>query len=113
MANACAPSLTPDELARIGTSLYRGVAYNGRPAWQSWLADGLSVNSATVRRWLMSDAASRRAVPSHVAGFLLAAEGVAGHLALWERPRGTSIAGRMAELIASREGDQATGEEIA
>jgi hypothetical protein len=34
--------VSASDLARIGATLYRGVQYKGRSAWQSWLADGLS-----------------------------------------------------------------------
>ena len=92
--------LSSEDVARIGTSIYRGVVYNGSPAWQSWLADGLSVNSATVRRWLMDGAPSRRAVPAPLALLLLAAERVAGRLEMWSLPRGTLIVDRMAEVAS-------------
>ena len=98
MMNVQPPLLTPMDLTRIGTALYRGVAYNGRSAWQSWLADGLMVNSVTVRRWLMANTISRRSMPVPIARLLLAAEGVAEHLALWDQPRGTVIVDRMADV---------------
>lgn len=92
--------LSPKDIARIGASIYRGVAYNGAPAWQSWLADGLSVDSATVRRWLMVGARSSRAVPTPIALLLLAAERVAERLEMWRLPRGTLIVDRMAEVAS-------------
>jgi hypothetical protein len=92
--------LSPEDIARIGAAIYRGVTYNGAPAWQSWLADGLSVDSATVRRWLMDGAPSRRAVPPPIALLLLAAERVAGRLEMWRLPRGTLIVDRMAEVAS-------------
>ncbi len=93
-------SLSSKDIARIGASIYRGVAYNGAPAWQSWLADGLSVDSATVRRWLMDGAPSGRAVPTPIALLLLAAERIAGQLEMWRLPRGTLIVDRMAEVAS-------------
>ncbi len=96
-------TLTPAELTRIGTALYRGVSYNGRASWQSWLADGLAVDAATIRRWLMEGTNSRRSIPVPTAKFLVAAEGVAEHLKLWNQPRGTVIADRMADVILGAE----------
>ena len=95
-------TISPEDLARIGAALYRGVVHKGRPAWQSWLADGMAVDVATVRRWLMASAKSRRAVPPPVAAILLAAEQVAEQLCLWRQPRGTLVAHRMAEIISSQ-----------
>lgn len=91
-------AISPRDLTRIGSSLYRGVTYNGRPAWQSWLAEGVGVDAATVRRWLMEDKDSGRAVPAPVAVLLLAAERTGERLRMWEQPRGTTIADRMADL---------------
>jgi hypothetical protein len=86
------------DLARIGSTLYRGVQYKGRSAWQSWLADGLGVDRATIRRWLMDEAASRRSIPRPLALLLIAADRVADRLQMWDQPRGTLIVERMAEI---------------
>jgi hypothetical protein len=92
--------LSSEDIARIGASIYRGVTYNGAPAWQSWLADGLSVDAATVRRWLMDGAPSHRCVPTPIARLLLAAERIAEQLEMWMLPRGTLIVDRMAEIAS-------------
>lgn len=94
------PRMSAGDVARIGASLYQGVEYNGRPSWQGWLADGLVVDVATVRRWLMESAPSRRSVPEPIAVLLWSAEHVSNELCLWEQPRGTPIARRMAELVS-------------
>jgi hypothetical protein len=91
--------ISASEIAGIGINLYRGVEYNGRPSWQSWLADGLAVDAATVRRWLMTEMPSRRAIPQPIAVFLVAADKVADRLQLWNQPRGTLIAERMAQAV--------------
>ena len=94
-----AGGLSTAELIDIGTTLYRGVTYKGRPAWQSWLEDGLGIGSVTVRRWLMEDAASRRAASGPAAALLVAASRIAGELEMWDQPRGTLIVDRMAALV--------------
>jgi hypothetical protein len=92
--------LSSEDVARIGASIYRGVTYNGAPAWQSWLADGLSVDAATVRRWLMDGAPSQRSVPTPIALLLLAAERITEQLEMWMLPRGTLIVDRMADIAS-------------
>jgi len=91
--------LSAAEVARIGAALYQGVTYRGRPAWQTWLAEGLGVTPPCVRRWLATGV-SRAVMPPTTVGLLLAAEKVAGRLAMWEQPRGTLITERMAMLIS-------------
>jgi hypothetical protein len=91
--------ISPSEIASIGNNLYRGIEYNGRPAWQSWLAEGLAVDTVTVRRWLMTETPSRRAMPQPIAVLLVAADKVADRLQLWGQPRGTLIAERMAQAV--------------
>jgi hypothetical protein len=91
--------LDAEDVARIGAALYRGISYRGRPAWQSWLADGLGVVPQSVRRWL-ADGTSHVDVPQTTAGLLVAAERIADRLRMWEQPRGTLIVDRMAELAA-------------
>jgi len=83
--------------------IYRGVSYKGRPAWQAWFADGLAVDSATVRRWLMDGAVSARSVPPPVASLVIAAERVADILKMWEQPRGMLIADRMADVVVHQD----------
>lgn len=93
--------IAPEDLARIGRALYAGASYNGRTSWQSWLADGLAVDGATVRRWLMPEGvASRRAVPPTVATLLLASERISGELRMADQPRGTLIVDRMSDIVA-------------
>ncbi len=75
--------LTPGRLARIGAKIFHGVSYKGRPAWQGWFADGLAVDSAIVRRWLMDGAVSARSVPPPAASLVIAAERVADILKMW------------------------------
>jgi hypothetical protein len=98
-------AISPQDLNRIGAALYRGVSYNGRPAWQSWLAGGVGVDRVTVRRWLMEDKSSGRAVPEPVAILLLAAERACERLRMWEQPRGTAIADRMTDLALAKHAD--------
>jgi hypothetical protein len=92
------------DLARIGATSYRGVQYKGRSAWQSWLADGLGVDSATIRRWLMDEAASRRSIPRPLALLLIAANRVSDRLQMRDQPRGTLIVDRMAEIALEADG---------
>jgi len=96
--------VSASDLARIGATLYRGVQYKGRSAWQSWLADGLGVDSATIRRWLMDEAASRRSIPRPLALLLIAANRVSDRLQMWDQPRGTLIVERMAEIALEADG---------
>jgi len=92
--------LSASEFANIGANLYRGISYNGRPAWQAWLAEGLGVNAATIRRWLMEEALSRRSMPRPVSALLIAANGIADRLQMWRQPRGKLIVQRMADLAS-------------
>jgi len=96
--------VSASDLARIGATLYRGVQYKGRSAWQSWLADGLGVDGATIRRWLMDEAASRRSIPRPLALLLIAANKVSDPLQMWDQPRGTLIVERMAEIALEAHG---------
>ena len=94
--------LGPEEFAQIGAALYRGVEYNGRAAWQSWLADGIGVDAVTIRRWLMEKEASRRSIPRPIGLLLRAANGISGELRMWDLPRGTAIVDRMAEIAKGK-----------
>jgi hypothetical protein len=91
-------TLTHADLRRIGQRLYAGVVVKGRAAWQTWLAEGLGVSPAAVRSW-STEGKSHVTPPAPIAELLLAAERVADHLRLWDCPRGTKIAGRMADAI--------------
>jgi len=51
----------------------------------------------------MTEMPSRRAIPQPIAVFLVAADKVADRLQLWNQPRGTLIAERMAQAVFKEE----------
>lgn len=65
---------------------------------RTWLVDGVGVDRVTVRRFLMEDKSSGRAVSEPVEILLLAAERACERLRVWEQPWGTAIADRMTDL---------------
>src|ERR1700737_1706177 len=96
--------VSASDLARIGATLYRGVQYKGRPRGQSGLGDGLGGDSATIRRWLMDGAASRRSIPRPLALLLIAANRVSDRLQMWDQPRGPLLVERRAEIALEADG---------